>query len=155
MRPRNILAGVSVFCVLALIPDVVFAHGFAQRYDLPVPLGLYLTGAAAAVVFSFAVIAFFVRGERVIERYPRFNLLSNPFGRFFAHPVVVQFLRFLAVSFLTLIIVGGFIGHENPFENIAPTAIWVVWWVGFAYISGLVGDLWALINPWSAVFSWA
>jgi len=141
--------------LLAFLPGSLFAHGFAQRYDLPVPLGLYLGGAAAAVVLSFLVIAFFVRGERVIGSYPRLNLLANPLGRFFASPFLVQLLRLFSVGFLMLVIVAGYIGDENPFENIAPTAIWVIWWVGFAYISGLVGDLWAVINPWSAVYGWA
>jgi hypothetical protein len=141
--------------LLAFLPGSLFAHGFAQRYDLPVPLGLYLVGAAAAVILSFLVIAFFVRGERVIDRYPRLNLLANPLGRFIASTFLVQLLRLLAVGFLALVIIAGFIGEQNPFENIAPTAIWVIWWVGFAYISGLAGDLWAVVNPWSAVYGWA
>jgi len=141
--------------LLAIIPSAVCAHGFAQRYDLPVPLGLYIGGAAVAVALSFVIIAFFVRGDRVVGSYPRFNLLAYRPGRFFASPFVVQSLRSFSVGFLVLIIVAGYVGHENPFENIAPTAIWVIWWVGFAYISGLVGDLWAVVNPWSAVYGWA
>jgi hypothetical protein len=39
------------------------AHGFGQRYDLPVPLWLYLYGAAGAVLLSFVVFGLFV-GER-------------------------------------------------------------------------------------------
>jgi hypothetical protein len=81
-------------------------------------------------------------------------LLKNPVCRFLAGPLIVQLLRLLSVGFLAVIIVAGFIGHENPFENIAPTAIWVIWWVGFAYISGLAGDLWAVVNPWSALYAW-
>jgi len=141
-------------CLLAFAPGSLYAHGFAQRYDLPVPLGLYLGGTAAAVAFSFLVIAFFVRGERVIDHYPRLKLLANPVGRFIASKFFVQLLRLFSAGFLILVIVAGYIGHENPFENIAPTAIWVVWWVGFAYISGLAGDLWAVVNPWSAVYGW-
>ncbi len=141
--------------LLAFVPGSLCAHGFAQRYDLPVPLGLYMAGAAAAVALSFLVIAFFVRGERVIESYPRLKLLANPLGRFIAGTFLVQLLRLASAGFLALIIVAGYIGHENPFENIAPTAIWVIWWVGFAYISGLAGDLWAVVNPWSAVYGWA
>jgi hypothetical protein len=53
---------------------------------------------------------------------------------------------------LVLVVVAGLIGVTDPFKNIAPTAVWVVWWVGLAYISGLLGDLWALINPWKSVF---
>jgi len=31
------------------------AHGFGQRYELPLPLSLYLFGAAAVVALSFVV----------------------------------------------------------------------------------------------------
>jgi len=140
--------------ILAFTPCDLLAHGFAQRYDLPVPLGLYIGGAAAAVAFSFIVIAFFVRGERIVIHYPRFDLLTNPIGRFLASSFLIQALRFCSIGFLGVVIAGGFYGPENPFENIAPTAIWVIWWVGFAYLSGLAGDLWTLINPWSAVYEW-
>src|SRR5262249_20324456 len=30
-------------------------------------------------------------------------------------------------------------------------AVWVVWWVGLAYVSALVVDLWRLASPWEAV----
>jgi hypothetical protein len=50
--------------------------------------------------------------------------------------------------------VGGFVGPEDPFRNIAPTAIWVIWWVGFAYVAGLAGNLWALVNPWAVAYGW-
>ncbi|MFQ5766336.1 MAG: hypothetical protein ACE5GT_15555, partial [Rhodospirillales bacterium] len=43
----------------------------------------------------------------------------------------------------------------SPTKNIAPTTVWVIWWVGMAYVSALVGNLWALINPWAVLFSWA
>jgi hypothetical protein len=141
--------------ILTFVPCGLAAHGFAQRYDLPVPLGLYIGGAAAAVAFSFVVVAFFIRGDRLARHYPRLNLLSNPVGRFLAGPWVTGLLRSLSVGLLALVITGGFVGPENPFENIAPTAIWVIWWVGFAYISGLLGDLWAVVNPWSAVYTLA
>ena len=140
-------------CLLAVFtPATTLAHGFAQRYDLPVPLNLYLAGAAATVALSFLVITFFTRGERRVSGYPAFNLLATLPGKLIAHPVVIQLLRIASVAFLILIIFAGYFGDENPFKNIAPTAVWVIWWVGFAYISGLLGDFWAVINPWSAVF---
>ena len=43
-------------------------------------------------------------------------------------------------------------GNQQPLRNIAPTAVWVVWWVGLAVVSAFVGDLWALINPWRTLF---
>ena len=105
------------------MPLTAHAHGFAQRYDLPVPLALYVTGAAAAVALSFVVIAFFVRGRRPVEDYPRFNLLATPVGRVLAHPLLLAFCRLASVALLALVVVAGLIGDPSPFKNIAPTTV--------------------------------
>ena len=39
-----------------VIPGQAYAHGFGERYDLPVPLWLYVGGAGATVALSFVVI---------------------------------------------------------------------------------------------------
>jgi hypothetical protein len=136
-------------CALSVTAE---AHGFAQRYDLPVPLHLYVGGSAAVVAFSFVVVAFFIRGDRTVRHYPAFNLLTTAVGRVLASRFVRFVLRLFTVFMLVLVVVAGLIGVTDPFKNIAPTAVWVVWWVGLAYISGLLGDLWALINPWKTIF---
>ena len=135
-----------------LISATSWAHGFAERYDLPVPLHLYVGGSAAAVALSFVVVAWFVRGDRTVRSYPTFNLLGTTVGRFLASPAIRFAFRLFTVFMLVLVVVAGIIGHVDPFKNIAPTSVWVVWWVGLAYISGMLGDLWALINPWRTVF---
>jgi hypothetical protein len=71
------------------------------------------------------------------------------------HPSVLFPCRLFSVGVFALIVLAGLFGSQNPFKNFAPTAVWVVWWVGLAYVSALVGDLWALINPWDTVFRWA
>lgn len=144
-----------IILLIGTIPTMVQAHGFAQRYDLPVPLTLYIAGAAAAVLLSFVVIAFFLRVRHGISDYPRVNLLATRIGRLLARPLLLFVLRTLAVGFLLLVIVAGLLGDPNPFKNIAPTTVWVVWWVGFAYISGLLGNLWAVLNPWKVIFDGA
>ena len=37
------------------------AHAFGARYDLPLPLELYLVGAGSAVALSFVIMAFVFR----------------------------------------------------------------------------------------------
>jgi hypothetical protein len=54
-----------------------------------------------------------------------------------------------------LVVVAGFVGAANPFRNITPIMVWVVAWVGLAYICALFGNLWAAVNPWNIVFEWA
>ena len=53
-------AGAVGCCLLALSAQAQ-AHGFGERYDLPIPLSLYLTGAGFTVAVSFAMMGFFLR----------------------------------------------------------------------------------------------
>ena len=131
------------------------AHGFGQRYDLPVPLPLFLTGAAAVVAVSFVVVAVFLGREQASAAYPQINLLRWSIGRAFAHPIMRASLRTTAVALLLLILAAGYFGNQAPVKNIAPIMIWAIWWVGMAYVCALLGDLWALINPLDTIFAWA
>ena len=131
-----------------------FAHGFGQRYDLPLPLPLYLSAAAAAVALSFVVISLFVRGRTGPGHNPHLNLLHTRIGRLLAHPVLATACKSVSVGLFFLAILTGFFGSERPRDNLTPTLVWVIWWVGLAYVSALIGNLWALINPWKVLFSW-
>jgi hypothetical protein len=129
-----------------------YAHGFGQRYDLPLPLPLYLFGAAAVVALSFAVFGLFVRRAPAVHAYPCIDLLTTRLGRLIARPGVVVLVRLLGVALFAITILAGLIGDQNPYRNIAPTMVWIIWWVGLVYVSAFVGDVWALLNPWRTMF---
>jgi len=128
------------------------AHGFGQRYDLPLPLSLYLVGAAAAVALSFLVFGLFVRHAPATRRGPHVDLLATAPGRLIAWPSVVLLLRLVALGIFIVTVLAGFIGDQNPYRNIAPTLVWIIFWVGLTYVSAFAGDLWQLINPWRTLF---
>src|SRR4029450_669842 len=139
---------------LALASPGVAAHGFGQRFDLPLPLWLWLLGAGATIVLSFAVIAIFVRGHGIGTDYPRFDLLQFAAIRWVASPPRVTMIRVVAVILFIVTIWAGFFGVQSPYSNLITTMVWVVWWVGFAFVCALVGDLWTLLNPLPTVFGW-
>ena len=64
-------------------------------------------------------------------------------------------LQAASVALFLLVVAAGIVGHPNPTRNLAPTVVWILWWVGFAYLSALVGNLWAVMNPWATLFAWA
>ena len=141
--------------VLAGAPPAL-AHGFGQRYDLPVPLWLYLYGAAGAVLLSFVVFGLFVGGREEGHGYPRLNLLRfGPFRATLASRAFVCGLRVFSAALFGLVILAGLFGNQTPALNLAPTMVWVIWWVGFSLFVALVGNLWALANPLKVVFEWA
>jgi hypothetical protein len=131
------------------------AHGFGQRYDLPLPLSLYLFGTAAAVVLSFVVVGLFARHAPGARSYPRLDLGGYRLGRWLAHPALSALLKLIAAGLLVLTVTAGFFGNQDPYRNIAPTLVWIIWWVGFATFSAFVGDLWAAVNPWRSLFDLA
>ena len=76
----------SAVCALAAPAS---AHGFGQRYDLPLPLSLYLYGTAAVVVVTFAIVGLFVRHTAEARHHPRLDLLGHAAGKIIAYPGVI------------------------------------------------------------------
>jgi hypothetical protein len=154
-RYKQAVALGAAFAGLCAFVVPAGAHGFGQRYDLPLPLSLYLSGTAAAVILSFVVVGLFARhlpGHTPSARYPRIDLSAYRLGRWLAHPVLAALLKLIAAGLFMLIVTAGFIGNQDPYRNIAPTLVWIIWWVGLAMFSAFVGDLWGLINPWRGLF---
>lgn len=152
---HSLISAVAVTVALgALAPRTAFAHGFGERYDLPVPLGLYLVAAATAVVLSFVAIGLFAR-SRIGATYPRKNLLEWRVGRAIANPWMLGVFKALSVAIFVVYLVAGLFGTNDPTANIVPTMTWVIFWVGIVYVSALVGNVWALISPWKVLFGYA
>jgi hypothetical protein len=131
------------------------AHGFGQRFDLPLPLDMYLLGAATTVALSFVLVTLFVRSGSTLDTYPRRNLLRWRVARLLDHPLASMILRLTSVGIFFTLLAAGIFGVQNPARNIVPTFVWIIWWTGLAYVSALLGDLWALINPWKILSGWA
>lgn len=146
----------AIVVVLAGSPRPALAHGIGQRYDLPVPLWLYLYGAAAAVVLSFVLIGLFIGERGQGHRYPRIDLVRIGWLHrvLMSRPLAVA-LRIVSVALFLLVIASGSFGTQSTNLNFAPTFVWVVWWVGMGFFVALLGNIWPLVNPWKIVFGWA
>ena len=141
--------------LLASWPVAGFAHGFAVRYDLPLPLGFFLAGAGAVVVLSFVVLALF-SGPAAADADHRPAQRDSPLlGRILSRDRVILTLRLGAVGLYVLVVACALFGSENPYKNFSTTFVWVIWWVGMMLVNTFVGDLWALVNPWGAAFAFA
>lgn len=139
----------------ALLAGPAYAHGFGERTELPVPLGVFLLGAGAVVGLSFAIIVLFVKSNPERSSYWRYDLFQHRWLRLIlTSPFLLAPLKLLSVFLLGLVIAAGLFGDQTPALNFAPTFVWIIWWVGMAYLAALVGNLWALLNPWKILFEW-
>ena len=155
LRRRTVaVLATAATCGLALVRPA-HAHGFGARYDLPIPLALYLVAAGLTVAVSFVMLAAFMRSAPGSDQYWRFDIARTTFGRLLVAPAFLNTWRSMAVVLYVGIVAAGLFGVQSPLKNIAPVMVWAIWWVGMAYISALLGDLWALVNPLDTLFSWA
>lgn len=150
LRP---VATTMIVLLASVSSSPVEAHAFGDRYDLPIPLHLLTTSAAAVVPLSFVVMGLFLHHPPT-KNYPRYNLLTTAAGRALTHPVILGLVRLFFVALFLLTIATGFFGTENPSVNFSIVMVWVVAWVGMAFVSALLGNLWALINPWNTMYQW-
>ncbi len=128
------------------------AHAFGERFDLPLPLSFYLVGAGGAVVLSFMVMALVLRfSPRAFNKW-RFTLTRFFPVAILKHSAVTGIIQSISIGLFILIISAGIFGENNTLQNIAPIFVWVIWWVGFAYVSALIGNFWPVVNPWRIVF---
>mgnify|MGYP000103041789 CR=1 FL=1 len=57
----------------------------------------------------------------------------------------------VSVGLLVLVFLAGLIGEPSSAENIAPTFVLVIFWLGLVPVQVLLGDVWRILNPWLAV----
>jgi hypothetical protein len=137
----------AALALLLVLGDTGNSHGLGQRYDLPLPLGYFLLGAGAAVAVSFVILALFSGLHAATAKSPRQYELTGHIPA-----VLVLASRIIGAAALLLVMTAGYFGNQATFKNIAPVAVWVICWVGFGLLSAFVGNLWVLINPWTALF---
>ena len=56
----------------------------------------------------------------------------------------------LGVAIFVLVVYAGFAGSQTTTNNLAPTVIFYVFWVGLAVVSPIFGDVFKALNPWRA-----
>ena len=126
-------------------------HGFGPRYDLPIARALYLYAAGGVVFLSFVLVVLFAGGkvgDKALE-YPRravpwlVPIARSPWPRLVGGTI--------GLIGLLVTVVAGFLGPTNNFYNPAEYVVWIFFWAMTVIVSGLVGNLWVLLNPWAAI----
>ena len=105
---RRMNVAFAVASCAAVTSGQALAHGFGARYDLPIPLSLYLAGAGLTVAVTFVMLATFMRSAPASGDYWRINLTRTAGGRLLGAPGVLFACRALAVALFLLVSRPGF-----------------------------------------------
>ncbi len=139
----------AVMCFICAFPDAALAHALPDRYELPVPLDFYLGAAGLVVGLSFVLLAACLRARP--QSYPRADLARVPICRL-GSALLRGILRAIGLGAFVLVLAAGLFGNQHGLKNIAPVLIWVIWWVGLAFVCALLGNAWRYLNPWRTLF---
>src|SRR4029077_17647412 len=58
----------------------------------------------------------------------------------------------IGVLSLLVVVITGLFGSSNPQYNPSEYLTWIYFWAGLVIVSGLVGNLWYLLNPFAAIY---
>lgn len=127
--------------LLAALPGGATAHVLAARYQAPLPLAVYVAGAAIAVAMSFAFVT--LRNPQTLPTTDRGAARTSPGW-------LRGGLRLVGLLGWLWIVVQAFAGGSSD-ADVASLFLWVYGWVGVALLSALVGPVWFFIDPFSTL----
>jgi hypothetical protein len=124
---------------------MVMAHAIGGRSDLPLPLAYFVVGAVLVILLSFAALA-------VLWPEPRLQGISHrlegrgPRVRGWPLGVVGVLGLLLVIGQLFVPLLG--VDPDPTRPTIAPVLVWVGLWLFVPFLSALVGNWYADLNPW-------
>ena len=139
MSPSRLAAAtLGALVAAALAPSVAAAHAIGGTFELPVPLWLYLAGAATAVAASFVVV---VLGRRRAGPQPSRHAAVPPSLARVTH----RSLQVVGLAWWYGAIVAGFVvGDISPLPAVL---LWVGIWIALPILAATVGNAWPSLSP--------
>ncbi|MBC7644194.1 MAG: hypothetical protein H7123_03640 [Thermoleophilia bacterium] len=131
------------------LPASAAAHGIKIRADLPVPLNIFYTSGAIILVVSFLMLL-------ALWRKPRFTTapwraLPPALSNAVLSPITRRAAAALVLACFVLVVVAALGGTVDGGDNIAPTIVFLHWWIGIPVASALLGDVVRRTIPWATI----
>jgi hypothetical protein len=129
---------------------VLVAHGLGGSSDLPVPYAYAMVGAAWALTFTFALVAFAWRRPRFDPDAP-----GHPLPTVLTTLVDARVTRWtvaaVALAFAVWVVLAGLWGPQTQANGLL-AGFYVLLWVGLVALSLAFGPVWRLISPVRTVY---
>jgi hypothetical protein len=128
----------------------VLAHGLGGSGDLPVPYLYAMVGAAWALTFTFALIAFAWRQPRFDPNAPG-RPLPTRLTALIDAPATRWTVAGMALAFTGWVLLAGVCGPQTQ-DNALLGVFYVLLWVGLVAVSVLFGPVWRVISPVRTIY---
>ena len=149
--PRRYAAKGLAGLALAATASLAFGHAGERAFILLLPTGLFQAAGTMAVAVSFLVVIRF-RGaalRRAIQS-ARWRLLPMPRWAARRADRCVPGSNVAASAVLVVLVAAGLAGSRDPLANPLPLTVWTLLWVGLTFVHAVLGNVWPLVDPWTA-----
>jgi hypothetical protein len=126
------------------------AHGIGTVKDLPVPTWLFYWGAAGVLLLSFGALGSLWR-KPLLERHAQGRPAPAWLGRIVLARGLRVAVQTISVLLFVLVFATALEGSSDPNKILAPTWIYIVFWLGVPLLSVLFGNVWTVLSPWRAM----
>lgn len=127
-----------------------FAHGaIGGRRDLPVPLWLFVFGAATALIISFVALSTLWTEPRFEDR-PLRSARPSWIQSILTNHGLEWTIRILMLLFFVVVAMAS-ARRASVTETIGPIVVYAWFWVGLAIAHALFGNLWATLSPFDTI----
>jgi len=127
----------------------LLAHGIGGVRDLPVPTWLFFYGAGLVLVLSFVALGALWR-RPLLEQRQAGRPLPDTLQRVLLGPELRFALGAVSVALLGVVFAAALLGEDSVAVNLAPTFVYVVFWLGLVPVVVLLGNVWSVLSPWRA-----
>ncbi len=126
------------------------AHGIGGVRDPVLPDWLMYYAGSLVLILSFVALGVLWR-HPILEGRGEGRPLSERWQRLLLWPGWRIGLGAIATGLLVVVWLAAFVGKPDAGDNIAPTFVWVIFWLGLVPLVVVFGNLWSVLSPWKAV----
>ena len=143
---RALLVASVLASILATlgVPRPALGHAIGQVFTLPVPLALYLAGAALAVAASFVISVLAIRPAGPVPAYP-----TRPVSQGTQRGLSVV-LQVVGLAWWLGAILSGYL--VDAISPLPAVLFWIAIWVGLPIVAVLLGNPWPSLSPFRTLF---
>jgi hypothetical protein len=126
------------------------AHGIGGVRDPVLPDWLMYYAGSLVLILSFVALGVLWR-RPVLEGRGEGRPLSERWQRLLLWPGWRIGLGAISAGLLIVVWLAAFVGRPDAGDNIAPTFVFVIFWLGLVPLVVVFGNLWSVLSPWKAV----
>ena len=126
------------------------AHGIGGVRDPVLPDWLMYYAGSLVLILSFVALGVLWR-RPLLEGHSVGRPLSERWQRLILWTGWRIILGAASAGLLVVVWLAAFVGKPDAGDNLAPTFVWVIFWLGLVPLVVVFGNLWSVLSPWKAV----